>query len=174
MAPFEADGQLAWLHKRGEVQRVVTNDSDLGVLGCSVARIPPLAPFSFITTSQFTGYDFSTSTTVSLGPWPVPPTKPCMWWLGEVCGSEAFTYVASMIGCDYDGKKGFSSVGFSTVWQVCLHMQAHHGRAVNWSPTLIIEALKLKGRAPAREALATPDPVRVGCGSSGCGVDELR
>ena len=48
VAPFEADGQLAWFHFEEGATRVLTNDSDLGALGCNVVRVPPRAPLSFI------------------------------------------------------------------------------------------------------------------------------
>ena len=37
VAPYEADGQLAFLHRQGEAHRVFTNDSDLGGLGCDLS-----------------------------------------------------------------------------------------------------------------------------------------
>ena len=46
VAPFEADGQLVWLHLHEGATRVLTNDSDMGALGCSVSRVPPKAPLS--------------------------------------------------------------------------------------------------------------------------------
>eukprot|EP00965_Chrysotila_dentata_P190542 6173952-Pleurochrysis_carterae.AAC.3 len=39
-AAFEADGQMAWAYKHNLVDAVLTNDSELCVLGCKVLRIP--------------------------------------------------------------------------------------------------------------------------------------
>ena len=96
MAPYEADGQLALLYRQRRVDRVVTNDSDLGVLRCRVVRLPPKGARRAIESSGFDGYDFDQGHhwTEASGP---PPQTPSVEWLLRVCGPDALLCFAGCI-----------------------------------------------------------------------------
>ena len=84
VAPFEADGQLAQLYRSGRVRRVVTIDSDIGVLGCSVVRLDHEHPLSWMDDGLLTSYNFDVR--VPRVPIPKRPPQLCLGWLMHACG----------------------------------------------------------------------------------------
>eukprot|EP00965_Chrysotila_dentata_P254099 6211760-Pleurochrysis_carterae.AAC.1 len=56
-APFEADGQLAWAYKQGEIDAVLTIDGDRCALGCVVLRIPHGKTCSWVNDGSLEMYD---------------------------------------------------------------------------------------------------------------------
>ena len=75
VAPFEADGQLAHLARSGRVDRVMTNDGDLGALGCNVVRLDSRCPLTWLEDGVLATYDSA---------FEVQPTRPAGVWPGQV------------------------------------------------------------------------------------------
>lgn len=151
VAPFEADGQLAFLYREGTADRIFTNDGDLGGLGCNLVRLPPRRSLDFIEDGVFYLYDFGKACQSPVLPIPPPPPKCCLQWVGMACGVEAFLYMAAFLGNDYDGGKGVQGVGMVGAYDLVQQLYARYGRASEWSPSHVAQIVWLKGPTRTRE-----------------------
>jgi len=150
MAPYEADGQLVDLYRRGKIDAALTNDGDILALGCPVLRLEPSRPFLFMQ-GALRIYD------PRLAPSCVPagiaaPAGPDIVWLLARYGQDETSAVlvsiswAILCGCDFNRRsgnaKGLLGVGPSTAYAVLQHCGKQHGQAVNWTSQRLLCSLK--------------------------------
>eukprot|EP00965_Chrysotila_dentata_P052092 1728593-Pleurochrysis_carterae.AAC.4 len=136
-APFEADGQMAWAYKQGTVDAVLTNDSDLCVLGCKVLRIPAGRAIAWMHDESISLYDIPAMASAALNGTLQyqPPTKPDLAFCISMYGQEVLLFWAMLNGCDYDGGKGVRGVGVVAAYAIIQAMGSSGPQrklAVSW------------------------------------------
>lgn len=154
-SPFEADGQLAWAFRKGQVDAVMTIDSDLLALGCKVIRLPHTSPFEWMKSKKLHIYDIP-SLECSLVA--ATPDKLDMSWAVAAYGSHVLIVYACLCGCDYNQHKGFRYVGQQAAWSIIKKVGGEgDGRspADSWGSDELIEAIRSAGYKSKSQVVAS-------------------
>ncbi|SPO05223.1 related to EXO1 - exonuclease which interacts with Msh2p [Cephalotrichum gorgonifer] len=121
VAPYEADAQLVYLERKGLIDGIVSEDSDMLVFGCK-RLITKLDKYG--SCIEINRRDFCACREVSLTGWT----------------DSDFRRMAILSGCDYlDGLKG---MGLKTAYR---HLRKHK------TPEKVVQRLRLEGRSTISE-----------------------
>lgn len=121
VAPYEADPQLVYLEKRGLVDGIISEDSDLLVFGCK-RLITKLDKYGSCV--EVNRRDFCAVREVSLTGW----------------SDTDFRRMAILSGCDY--LEGLRGTGLKTAYR---HLRKHK------TPEKVVQRLRLEGKTPISE-----------------------
>jgi hypothetical protein len=152
VAPYEADGQMAWMYQNGEVDAVMTCDGDLFALGCrDIVRLEPSSgtgargPFGWM---NGTMHVYELPTTGRLGPL---PDSIDLAWACRAYGTEVFLAWGKLVGCDYNDHAGFQQVGAAYAWRVITALgneRRPYSAAAEWTGVRIVDAITTLGGRP--------------------------